>query len=483
MTSYRRILLAALDEELARRQPQPSSATDDPRTRLFDQQRAAWDDPSRWQAWPCGRQAGKTHLIEETLLTTAQMRPGEKAFYLSTTIKRAVGTIWDELVAWNHDRGLGGRPNHSHHTITMPRGGQVIVTGVENQKMANDIRGRRPVALYVIDEAQDWRNDLLRYFYDRVVFPGLVTVKGRVIVSGTGGAPKGWWYDRTRDANWAKHSWSTLQNPRLPEGEAQALIDKAMWDRGVDINDPSIQREFFAKFVVDTARQIFPVTEANLYDPKDLPGWQGEGRPLAGKWYYVVAADFGSVDATAVVVWGWTASSPHLWVLESVAKRDLGSSGQIALVRGVIERYRTGLMAVVGDPGGGGKGHIIDLQRQHQIHMIPAEKEGKATACLTLRDGMRAPVGSPRVKLPRADAALVSDIQEPEWDPDNVGKAVRGHFPDRVDALLYGWRAAAPMHQYTAPVVDTRTPEKWIDDAFKAGERRKAAALRRLGLG
>lgn len=463
--------------EIERRVRAASSTAYDPRAALSNVQAGVWNDPSRWIALPCGRQAGKTHLLEEMLLATARARRGEKAFYLSTTIKRAVRTIWDEIVLWNSERGLGGRPNQTHHTLTFPHGGQVIVTGVENKKMANDIRGQRPVALYVLDECQDWNPDLIRYFYDRVVYPGLVTVRGKVIVCGTGDAPRGWWYERTVDPSWSTHTWGTLDNPFLPEGEGQALIDKALKDRGVDITDPSIQREFFAKFVIDTARQIFPVDEKNLYDEAELP---------KGKWRYVVAADFGSVDATAVVVWGWVPESRHLWVVHAEALggpgsgKPVGSSEQVELCRKIIAEYqKKGVVAaVVGDPAGGGAAVMQDLKRIHGLHMVAAQKDAKAAACITLRDGLR----SGRAKLPKGDAVLTREIQEPEWDPDNVGKAVKGHFPDRIDALLYGYREAAAMHQFKEPVTDKRTPEQKIDDAVKAAEKRKTDALKRLGL-
>jgi len=426
----------------------------DPRPLLFPAQIAAVYDPARWQAWPGGRQGGKTDGLEKLLLRVASERKGQLAIYVSTSKKRAVATIWDELVTLNADCGLGGRARG--HTLRFPGAGALVVTGVENRRMANDLRGRKKVALYCLDEAQDWPDELLRYFYEAVVFPSLSAVGGAVVVAGTGGPPRGFWHEvATSKPEWSRHRFTPLGNPFLVAGEARRLIDKACADRGVDESDPSIRREFFAEFVNDANRQIFPVSDANLYDAGERP---------AGKWSFVIASDFGTVDAAAVVVWGWTSASPHLWVIETEKQHALGASAQVALVRAVAARYSgRGLVGIVGDPGGGGAGLMVDLRQEHLIGMEAAEKAGKAAACIVLRDGLR----SGKVKIPRAEREFVEELRTPEWDPDAIGSVIRGHMPDRVDAALYGYRKAVGMHHWKAPATE---PQK--SDLHKELERK-----------
>lgn len=454
-----------LEEEAARQQ---ADSAFDPSPYVKGWQRDAVFDPSRWNSWPAGRGAGKTRGATYALLRAATKYERVQVYYVSTTIKRAVATIWDDVEHHNADLGLGGVPNLGLHTLTYPNGSKLWVTGVENRKMANDLRGRQRCKLWFIDECQDWNNDLLKYFYESCIYPRLGDVEGGVIFAGTGGPPRGFWFDRTKDPSFSRHTASAFENPAAPPGEIQRLIDKACEDRGCDISDASIQREFFAQFIADEKRQIFVVSDANLYDPADLP---------KGRWQYLIAADFGAVDATAVVVWGWCDKSPHLWLIKCVAERDCGASQQVALVRKVLGEYPIESVAgIVGDPGGGGAALILDLQRQHGIHMVAAAKADKPAGCVLLRDGLR----SGRVKLPRADQTLIDDLQLPEWDPDAIGKAVKGHFPDRVDAALYGYRTANPMHQYQPPP-PPKPPEQVMLEQMEAAQRRQREILRNMG--
>lgn len=444
----RETVLALEAERWRRGQQGMAAAPFDFESLLFPGQVAAFRDRSRFQAWPWGRRAGKTDLAEKLLLRTARTRPGTRTYYVSTSIKRAVDTVWDELVVLNQDHKLGGVPNVSKSSLAFPNGSRLIVTGVDNKAMANDLRGRKKVAAYFIDEAQDWADDLLSYFYEKVVFPSLADVRGCVVMAGTGGPPRGFWYRAaTVETHFSRHTGLPFDNPFLAAGEARALIDQACKDRGCDENDPSIQREFYAQFVADLTRQIFPYeARKNGYHRGELPG---------GTWQHVVAADFGTVDATGVVVWGWTDASPHLWLVERSKRTGLGASGQVALVRDHLARYEATLVGAVGDPGGGGAALMVDLQQGRDgVAVEAAEKAAKPAACMLMRDALR----TGQIKLPADDLELLADLQTPEWDPDNVGGSIRGHMPDLVDAMLYGFRKARALNWYEEPVPPAPTP-------------------------
>lgn len=431
----------------------PSSATAwDPLPTLSPQQAKRWRHGSRFKALRAGRRAGKTDLLEKALLS-AKSHPGQQAFYVSTSIKRAVSTIWDELVRLNLDLGLEGETNLTTHTMRFPGGGLLTVTGCENKTMANDLRGRPKVWAWFIDECQDWKDELLRYFFNEVVFYSLADVRGEVWMAGTGGPPDGFWHEVATSLPEWEHfdEWTPFDNPFLPEGAAQELIDKACKDRGCDLNDPSIQREFYAKFVIDTVRQIFPYNAAingfsrGTWD-HEKQWWVGGDLP-GGKWSVVVGADFGTVDAAAWVAIGWTDAAPGLWLLETDSQATLGSSGQTELMRQGTGKYERYLIASVGDPGGGGKGVITDLRQEHWIAMETAQKVDKAAGCIAMRGGLR----SGKLRVAIEEPEFIRELQKPEWDPNAVGTVIRGHFPDRVDAGLYTYRRAAGLHHYAPP--------------------------------
>ncbi len=421
-------------------------------------QRERGNHPGRFKAIPAGRQSGKTDLIEKLLLKCASSRNkrGQQALYVSTSINRAVETIWDEMVEMNRDMGLGGIPNHTRHSITYPAAAKLRLWGVENKAMADKIRGLKKVAFYCLDECQDWRDELLRYFFEKVVYPSLVAVGGEVIAAGTGGMPLGWWYEvatgargrngRSAGQGWDRFGpWTPMDNPFLPAGEAQKLIAKACEDRGCDLNDPSIQTEFFAAFVADLNRQIFHYDrERNgfsrgTWDTK-AGFWKGGDLP-SGEWSVVIASDAGSVDAAAYAVIGKCDSDPRLWVLETEAIKALGSSAQVALARTARERYGNRVVQTVMDPGGGGKGLIIDLNQEHLQGIEAAEKKNKAAACVIMRDGLR----SGKLMVAYEESDFIADLAVPVWDPMAIGTVTKGHFPDRCDCALYGYRAATAL--------------------------------------
>jgi len=393
-----------------------------------------------------------------------------QVFYVSTSIKRAVATVWDELTIVAEDMDVGADVNLTNHTMRLPTQSKLTVTGVENKKMANDLRGRQRPKLWFLDECQDWDPELLRYFYESVIYPRLNDVMGGVIFAGTGGSPRGYWYERTIDPEYSHHRATAYDNPIAPPGETAKLIAKACKERGCDETDPSIRREFFAEFVPDLNRQIFSYEDGRN-------GFDREARP-GGPWRFVLGADFGTVDRTAVHVWGWTPQSPRLWMWKSARSphgEQLGASRQMALVRETWAEFRKlgDVVGVVGDPGGGGKALIEDMKGMFPGagtgSMEPAEKTDKAAACMLMRDDLR----NGSIAIDRSDREFIADLQVPEWDPAAVQKVVANHFPDTIDAALYAYRLAR-HHWYKAPAPEPVDPE---EVAALARQKRMAARV------
>lgn len=428
-------------------------------------QAKAWADESRDQVWICGRRAGKTDLAMKLLAKTALGEERVQSVYVNTTIKRALATVWDELLEVNAEFELGGVPNVVKSSITFPNRSRLVVTGCENKKMANDIRGRRRVKRYHIDEGQDWDPDLLRYFIEQVVHWSKADVRGECGLSGTGGAPQGYWaWLCSPESGFSVHTATAFDNPFLAPGEAQALIAKACKERGVDESDPGIQREFYARFVADLNRQIFPYDPAkNGYTPEQLP---------RGQWFHVVSGDVGTVDATDVGKLGWCDTDPRLWLLRHSEVKGIGATKQLELYRTYLTDCGDTLAGAVLDPGGGGAALIADLGAgPNGIQVEAAEKQGKVAACLLMRDALRTGM----LMLPAGDERLIRQLTSVEWDPQAIGSVIRGHMPDPVDMLLYGFRKARALNWYHPPEPEKPPPtdaelmeERWNDFDHRA---------------
>jgi hypothetical protein len=494
VSAYKAALLAAVLAEQQRREPPPISACKpgwDPTPYLSEPQRIRVFHPARFQAWPAGRQSGKTDALEKLLIKVASdpANRGKQVLYVSTDITRAITTVWDELVLFNEDYKLGGKVNEGRHEIRFPGAGKLKITGCENKKMANKIRGLKKVALYAIDESQDWDDELLRYFYKKVVYPSLMAVSGAVIFAGTGSSPHGFWYEiatgnadpgkKSAGAGFTRHGkWTPFDNPYLPPGEARKLVDKACEDGGVDESDPSIQTEFFCAFVADGKLQIFSYEAVrNGFDRGtwDHVYQRWTGLP-AGKWNFLIGADFGTVDAAAVAVWAYTDASPFIYLVDVDEQACLGSTAQAALVQQFITRYQNGLVGCYGDPGGGGKGVIVDLRQVHALYVAEAQKMGKPAACITLRDALR----TGKAKVATALSGFITKLGIPEWNPEAVGDVIRGHFPDTVDATLYGFRQVVKYHRYVPPPPPVPEHQRLINEAL-AKQKKARDHLKKLG--
>jgi hypothetical protein len=480
LTTWERAIVAQLRAAEAARLEQANRAVRvfDPSSLCHAGQFEAVVDDASMQSWVTTRRAGKSVGFVYKAGHVATRIAGCNVLYLSTSIKRGVATIWDLLVGANRDLGWGGVPNHTLHFIRLPNGSKIWVSGCETRTEADSWRGVLPkTALVFVDEGQDWKPDLLSYTYLSVIIPSLSDIGGQFVLAGTPGAPRGFFYDFHKAPGVAFHKWSLFENPHVKE--ARRLMAEAMRVRGCDETDPSIRREFFAEFAVDLARQIF------IYDDKKNGFDRGEwlhdehrwsGLP-AGKWSYVLAGDFGSVDAFAWAAIGWTQHDPRLYFVETDAQTGLGSGAQIEAMKVAADRYGPGLVGVVGDPGGGGASHIITLRQEHWMPIEAAEKAQKAAACITLRDGLR----SAKAMVAREEAKFIEELQIPEWDPERVGEVIKGHFPDRVDGGLYGYRKSAGLHHCVERAAE-KTPEQLEIERVIAAQVAREQTMRELGI-
>lgn len=441
----------------------------DPRPLLRGAQVEAYADPTRHRAWKAGRRGGKTTLAEYVMLEAATTTERCVVVYLSTTINRAVKTVWDELKDLNRDHGLGGLVSEQDNDFHFPNGSVLYVSGAETKKLVDRWRGPKRIKLFVLDEFQDWPDDLRRYAIGSVVIPALADLKGRMLICGTGGAPRGHWHQITSDKSlgYGVKRWTIFDNPAIPDPQGE--VEAACKSRGVGMEDPSIRREYFGEDTEDSTRQIFVAR----------PTCKADEVPKGAQ--HIISADFGTVDACAVVVYAFAATDPRLYIVEGGRRTGLGASDQVKFVRAYVERYRRTLAGVVGDGGGLGKALILDLQAAEKFFEIePALKANKVPAVRLLRDGLR----SGAVVIVETEAELAEALREPEWHPDHIGEKVNGHMPDLVDGALYGYRKASELHVYTPPPPpDKRTPEQKDRDAEKARAeaKRKAGSERRVG--
>lgn len=415
---------------------------------LTEKQLEVYQDDTRHRVLVGGRGSGKTAIGCCELLRAALETPKCHVIYFSTTIKRGLVTVFDRLKELNSEHHLNGEVKESG-TITFPNGSKVIVTGAETKKHIDRFRGVQRIAFVHFDECQDQNHELLEYGVGSVFLPRLNDpgVRGRLLLSGTGSKPKGYYHRAFTDKRlgFGKHHWLYTDGPD-PVAAEEGLLE-ALTTLGVGIDDNYIRREFWGEFNAGGVGQILKPADACFIRRADIPATLDT---------FVIAADFGTVDACAIHVTGFTTQLPDLYTMETNRAYALGAADQVRFVRETIARYKSmGRVYVVGDGGGLGKALVIDLQKTEQFYQVePAEKANKVPAMRNLA----AALATGKFKVPLEEQGFIDDLQVPEWDPDHHGERIRGHVPDKVDAALYGYRKALTIHRYKVAQAEPTDP-------------------------
>lgn len=427
-------------------------ASFDPASDSFGPQRSYIADPSLLRCLCTTRRAGKSSGMARDMLGESQRHANASVVYLNTTRERAQKTLWEELKELSKRFALGYEANESRLSLRGPDNRWIYVSGGESKKHVRKWKGVLPkAAAFYLDEAQDWAASVLECAIAEVVMPALADIGGRLTIGGVPGpVPAGVFYDITRNPEYAQHFWSLLDNPHIKS--ARELIDRTCRARGVDESDPTIQREFFGRWVYDENALMF------RYSPERNAGALQAG-PAEG-WEYVLGFDLGFDDADAVVILGWQRGTNvvHL-VHEDVATRQ-GITELAATLNSLLATWRP--LALVGDLGALGKKIGDELRRRHGLPVEAADKTRKAEHIALVNDGLR----TGRILLPPT-STLAQDMLRLEWDADAKArgqlKESASFHSDVADAFLYAYRrcyayAEKPPEE---PKTDEQRQDEW----------------------
>lgn len=407
---------------------------------LHPRQLAFVRDPSKWKTAVCSRRAGKTVGAAAALLGSASRHPDSVSLYITRSRKNAKQLIWGTLKTMNRQHQLGGVTNEAELSLTMPNGARIYLSGAHDRDAIEDFRGHG-MALAVIDEAQSLP-PYLSELVDAVLVPALMDFDGTLILIGTPApVPVGYYFEASHSPAWSHHAWTVFDNPHIERksGKPPRLhLEAELSRRGLTVEDPIIQREWFGVWAHDPDSLVFRY-DAGLNSYTELP---------TGKdWEYVIGVDLGYEDADAISVLGWHADSPQVWQVEEhvVSKQTISGLGET--LGPLVERYAP--LSTVVDTGGLGKKIAEELTARLGIPLKAAEKARKAEYIELVNDALR----SGRL-LVKAESRFAQDAMLVEWDrvrstPERRVISERYHS-DIGDALLYAFRES--LHWLHEPV-------------------------------
>lgn len=424
---------------------------------LFKQQLAFVTDQSPFKVAFCSRRAGKSTGVSGDLVTTAFETPNCTSLYITGTRSDAKKIIWAEALKFNREHNLGGIPNTSELTISFPNGSIVRLAGAANEQEIEKIRGQLPpVKKVFIDEAQSIRDRVLVKLIDDVLEAALLDYAGSICLIGTPGMiPAGYFYrvchnlgpdnKALPESVWSVHNWTFFDNPHIPlksKMSHEELVKRVVKRRGVTIDDPSIQREFFGKWVTDIKSRLIDYDrERNEYT----------GLPLDKKFTYILGVDIGHNDADALAVLAWSEADPNIYLVEEFVRPKQDITDLMNAINDIRRRYD--ISKIVMDSGGLGKKIAEELIRRHQIPIQSADKVRKMENIALLNDFLR----SGRLKASSsskfAEDSYLMEIDRDKSTPDKIVVSDRYHS-DIIDAVLYAFKESyaytyeKPKEQY-----------------------------------
>lgn len=420
-------------EELARRRgliAQPGSFRLE--DHLFDKQLAFVQDPSPFKIGVTTRRAGKTISCATDLIYTALQTPDCVVLYITLSRKNAKRLVWPEMkkIYAKFQLGPAEGINESDLCITFPNTSRLYVLGASDKTSIEDFRGL-PIKKVYLDESQSFPA-YIEQLVDDVIGPALLDHDGQLVLIGTPGPiPNGYFYDLTRNPSWALHSWSFFDNPKLPflaKGLThQDMLDRELKRRGVAMNDPSIQREWFGKWIIDENSLVYHYN-GKYNDYAELP---------PGNYTYLLGVDLGFDDADALAVLAYSDTHDKTYVLEQVVKRKQDLTALCEEIDKLRARYD--ISKIVVDTGGLGKKITEEISKRYEIPMVAAEKVRKVEYIELMNDALR--TGKLMIK---SNSQFAHDAMKVEWDHDHSTpdkKVISKRFhSDICEAVLYVWR-------------------------------------------
>jgi hypothetical protein len=355
----------------------------------------------------------------------------------------------------NHELKLNAEPNESDLSMKLPNGSMIYCSGAATASEIDRFRGLALKLVY-IDEAQSF-GLYLNKLIDDVLVPACFDNRGSVRLIGTPGpVPVGYFFESRASNNWSHHSWTIFDNPWIERkrGESpEAVLQQELSRRNVTIDDPTIQREIFGQWVVDTSSLVLNYNkDINHYDK--LPQ-----EPLS----YIMGIDLGFKDADAICILGHTANSATTYLVDELITTKQGLTELFSQVEALRNQYDCYKLVI--DTGGLGLKIAEEMRRRWRIPVHAAEKTRKFENLEILNDSLR----TGRFKA-KSTSRFANDSMLLEWDMDKLRpdkRVISDRFhSDIVDATLYAFKES-PAYSYQKP---DQAPKPGTPQWYKAEE-------------
>lgn len=414
-------------------------------------------DKSDFVTADCSRRAGKTEVCAYDLLDTAITHDGVVCLYVTMTRTNAEKIVWKKLLDINQLYKLGGEPNMAKLSLTFPNGSVIYLSGCKDKSEVEKFRGLALKLVY-IDEVQSFKA-FIEDLIDDVIGPALADYAGKLKFIGTP-APlqSGFFWKIINNPEYTHHHWTFWNNPFIAKKSGlthEEILERELKRRGVSKDHPSVRREWFGEWTVDTDSLVFQYnhTSNHFNDRPDLTD-------------YVIGLDFGTDDADAIAVLGWHKHKRATYLVEEYVKSGLSVSEIVTEVDKMVKKYNP--LKVVADTGANGKKIALEISKRTGVPIHAAEKARKIEHITWINDAFRT-----NSFYARRDSRFAQDCSVVEWDYDKStsDKLVIKDDPhsDICDAVLYAFVEA--LHWLSEPAPKKiNIKEQWVQHTQRLNE-------------
>jgi len=244
----------------------------------------------------CSRKAGKTELCAALLLieglrntNTTCLCIGETMQLQDGLINKAMNNIIDKLKLRDNK---GDRLNWRK----LSNGSEIIIRGLSNTKDPDLIRGLNAKVI-IIDEFFHLKSELLEYMQTEVLEPMQLAYASdyKLLLVGTPPKIKGTYGEKVWQHLDVPHfEWTCFDNPYL--GDVNAFVTEKAREKGIEITNPFIQREYFGKWAYDEDALLYP----------EYHTWNDDAVPTIDLTHIYFGLDYGVSDNDAVIGVAWS---------------------------------------------------------------------------------------------------------------------------------------------------------------------------------
>lgn len=428
---------------------------------LFDKQLKFVQDPHSFKIAVCSRRSGKTIACAADLINTALSTKDVVCLYITLSRNNAKKLIWPEMRKINRKYGLRGAEDSTELSMTFPNGSVVYCSGAKDQSEIEKFRGLALKKVY-IDECQSFR-EYIRELINDIISPALLDYAGSLCLIGTPGPiPAGFFAEVAgvvpdmlqESESWAKYGWTFFDNPHIKEKSGmthEQLLNRELKRRGVNVDDPSIQREFFGRWVLDS-------DSLWIHYNKDINDYKQLDERV--KYEYIMGIDLGFMDADAIAVLAWSNTEAVTYLVEELVIEKQGLTELVEQVKDFQKRYDISKMVI--DEGGLGKKIAEEMRRRYHIPVQAADKVRKQENVSLLNDSLRTGRFKAKYTSNFVKDSFLVEIDRSKSTPDRIKLSDKYHS-DIIDAVLYAFKES-PAFTYTVPIVKPKYGTKeWVD--------------------